>query len=213
MLGPIGSDVMLIFRLLSPDEIDKYIVNDTSREVGETMAMASGGESLQYDDESPHLENSSKPSKFPKDHQAKIIPLDEFKEKSKKKTSEVASAYAVQEGAFAESSELENKFQANAPISGSTELESIGVLSSSTIKEIESDREKKENDNKDSATVFLLKEREKMRISKKRLIEQYAIKSYQTNAAQEFYEETEEDLLDEDGSSDLKGILLNKKHY
>ena len=52
-----------------------------------------------------------------------------------------------------------------------------------------------------------------MRESKKRLIEQHAYKSYQTNAAQEFYET--EDSLDEDeiNDSSTKGILINKKQF
>ncbi len=90
----------------------------------------------------------------------------------------------------------------------------MGILSASSIKEIEAERRKKENDKKDSATVFLLKEREKMRDSKRRMTEQRAIKSYQTNAAQEFYDDTEEDISDEENrQNDLKGILLNKKHF
>jgi hypothetical protein len=52
----------------------------------------------------------------------------------------------------------------------------------------------------------------KMRDSKKRLVEQHAYKSYQTNAAQEFYEE---DVAEEEEASEsgAKGILVNKKQF
>jgi hypothetical protein len=61
--------------------------------------------------------------------------------------------------------------------------------------------------------VFLLSERKKMRESKQKLIEQGALRQYQVNLAYEFFEETEEDILDEERSSDLKGVLINKKHF
>ena len=52
-----------------------------------------------------------------------------------------------------------------------------------------------------------------MRQSKKRLIEQQALKQYQTNAAQEFHDEVFDEETGELANADLKGILLNKKHY
>ena len=68
----------------------------------------------------------------------------------------------------------------------------------------------KENKNRDSATVFLLKERERMRSAKRKMIEQVALKSYQLNASQEFYEKSDNGEEEEEGLDDLKGILLNK---
>jgi hypothetical protein len=214
MLGPIGSDIMAIFRLLSPDEIDKYIVRDESEEIGESMPMAANGGQMQFDDEEPHQQNQ-KPKKFPKDHQAKVLPLNELstihknvKHAQAKTSNEQLSSKDAQYIAQNSNKEINHRASEH-----SSDLASMGILSSSTIRQIENERRKKENDNKDSATVFLLKERQKMRESKKRMIEQQAIKSYQTNAAQEFYDEPEDDLSEDEGHNDLKGILLNKRHY
>ncbi len=80
---------MAIFRLLSPDEIDKYIVDEKVRKIGESMPMAANGEPMQFDDERPHLENQQKKS-FPKDHQAEIIPISKDLEQNSKITSDVS---------------------------------------------------------------------------------------------------------------------------
>lgn len=198
MLGPIGSEIMSIFRLLSPDEIDKYIVEEkaNSYRTGETAAIAAndGGMALSPEHANMASTDDSEGNKFPKDHQAKIIPLNQRDSDEEKHDP------------------YKSRPQASENESG--ELASIGVLSASKIKEIERDRLEREKKKRDSATVFLLKERERMRSAKRRLIEQTAIKSYQTNASQEFLEETEEEIESEEHSTnDLKGILLNKKHF
>jgi len=211
MLGPIGSEIMKMFRLLSPDEIDKYIVREDERVVN--SSMAANGEPMQFNDERPHLENQEPKNKFPKDHQAKIIPINE--EVGKKRVIDEnfeAVNYIDENTNDSKEQQHSNKPQYQED-SAPNSLASIGVLSASTIKEIEAKRRAEENKSKDSATVFLLKEREKMRQSKKRLTKQIAINMYKTNAAQEFKEDTDEDILDENYSNDLKGILVNKKHF
>jgi hypothetical protein len=212
MLGPIGSDIMAIFRLLSPDEIDKYIVRDEEQEIGESIQMAANGGQMQYNDEAPHLEDQ-RPKKFPKDHKAKILPLNEkstipIQDSGRTNSDNVLTDTSAEKLANNVKGRVKNHVE-----DGNNDLASMGILSSSSIKKIEEERRKKENDKKDSATVFLLKERQKMRESKKRMIEQHAIKSYQTNASQEFYEESEEEMADEESHNDLKGILLNKRHF
>ena len=53
-----------------------------------------------------------------------------------------------------------------------------------------------------------------MRNAKRKMIEQIALKSYQENSSQEFLEATEEELENDDlNANDIKGILLNKKHF
>lgn len=215
MLGPIGSDIMAIFRLLSPDEIDKYIVREEPIKVEQSMRMAANGESMQYSEEPPSPKNKTSKQQPDEEHQAEVIPIRKVKtdhesidgpilekelttdhgQELKKKTSKV--------------SQVPNNDN-SPPTSG---LEAMGILSASSIKKIEAERLKEENSKKDSATVFLLKEREKMRESKKRMIEQEAIKSYQNSASQEFYEESDDELPDEENQQGLKGILLNKRHY
>ena len=211
MLGPIGSEIMKMFRLLSPDEIDKYIVREDERVVN--SSMAANGEPMQFNDERPHLENQESKNKFPKDHQAKIIPINEEVGKKRVIDENFETVNYVEENTDSSKEQKHSSKPQYQEDTAPNSLASIGVLSASTIKEIEAKRRAEENRNKDSATVFLLKEREKMRQSKKRLTKQIAINMYKTNAAQEFKEDTDEDILDENYSNDLKGILVNKKHF
>ncbi|MBT4792821.1 MAG: hypothetical protein HON90_14700 [Halobacteriovoraceae bacterium] len=211
MLGPIGSEIMSIFRLLSPNEIDRYIVPE--EEVSQGMKIAAGAEDMDYTGAQKNTQDYKPAEKFPKDHQAKIIPLSDFNKKGTVKKKQ----------ANPQENESDNHSQKQRPTAtpkqpraqnSNSSLESIGVLSAQTIREQEHKRLNEENENKDSATIFLLKEREKMRGSKKRMIEQQAIRSYKTNSEQEFYTEAQEaDFDEEDSSEGLKGILLNKKHF
>ena len=205
MLGPIGSEIMGIFRLLSPHEIDRYIIDTKEESVGATMKMAANGEPLQYNDEKPHFE-SPKNDHFPKEHSAKIIPLKTKQSQETHQTDEQAVAHLRSD----RNDEEVEQIQVHQDSSGSS-LASVGILSSKAIKEQEQKRLKEENDKKDSTTVFLLKEREKARLSKRRLTEMYAMKSYQSTANQDFSGEYEEDDDGNRVSDNMKGILLNKK--
>jgi hypothetical protein len=99
----------------------------------------------------------------------------------------------------------------------SSGLESIGVLSKSQVSTLEAEKRKRENDKKESTTVFILNQREKLKGSQNKLAEQAAILQYRKNASQEFIKhEISEDELDDDfepSTSDSCGILVNKKHY
>lgn len=218
MLGPIGSNIMSIFRLLSPDEIDKYIVSKEVRKVEGTMVA--GGEEFTSDehqaDYSPQKSTHNKEEKFPADHQAEIIPIGKHRKEEENNGDQQDSSGQDESNSNEQAYEKAKNITANikAAVSKSSGLESIGVLSASSLREIEAERLKEEQKKQDSTTAFLIKERLKMRESKKRLIEQHALKQYQVNAAQEFYN-TDEDLLDEEESNDgsAKGILINKKQF
>ncbi len=204
MLGPIGSEIMGIFRLLSPQEIDRYIIHEEETGVHSAMPMAANGESFQFEDKQPETPHSNQKKKFPKDHSAEIIPLKaEINTNQKINSSEVDN----------EETYAPEKIEKIKTLHDNTSegLESVGILSAHTIREQEAKRLKEENNKKDSTTVFLLKEREKSRQSKRRITEMYALKSYQSTANQEFSSDYE---IDEDGnrvSDSLKGILLNKR--
>lgn len=213
MLGPIGSEIMRLFRLLSPDEIEKYVTHEEMGEISRGVKVAANGDSMNFGARSSKHSNGS----FPKEDQAKIIPINESVENELKSQ---AKRHLVHHGdqefpvnRNEANQELSKRTAASIASAGGSGLESIGVLSASKIREIEDARLKKENDTKDSATVFLLKERNKMRQSKKMMVEQRALRQYQDNAAQEFHEEVFDEESGEVSSPDLKGILLNKKHY
>ncbi|MAX66062.1 MAG: hypothetical protein QF441_14495 [Bacteriovoracaceae bacterium] len=214
MLGPIGAEIMAIFRLLSPDEIDKYIVNKQERTVQEPSAMAANGESLGQRPQNQSLALEDKALEEPSDNEqehakdsAKVIPIrkEEAHQSQKRRQGEDQEQLKRQKSLKRPKVSVDNDKNSS--------LESIGVLSADAIRKIEQERIKEENNKKDSATVFLLSERKKMRESKQKLIEQGALRQYQVNLAYEFFEETEEDILDEERSTDLKGVLINKKHF
>ena len=201
MLGPIGSEIMRIFRLLSPEEIDKYIVREEEAVVASPQKLAAGAE---Y-----NLEDSSHP--LPEKNKEDIKEEDNVVSFPHKK-SETRVENQLDAENFKPKSETKI-IEIDNPGGGDRTLESAGILSASRIKEIEKKRLAEEHNKKDSTTVFLIKERLKARKAKQLLAESYAISLYQKNANQEFGQEVE---IDEEGnriSDPMKGILLNKKQY
>lgn len=210
MLGPIGCDIMAIFRLLSPTEIDRYI--EVHKESKVSMPMAANGQALSFDQDEPHLENKGPKKKFNPKNKAKIVNINKYKkEREAEPTREESSSNRIRAQNLAPPDNEES-----SPPRGNNALESIGVLSASTIKNIENERMKKEKQKEDSATVFLLKERQKLRDSKKKLIKQEAFKTYQTSSTQVYNSSSSTDEEGESEASDTtesRGILVNKRHY
>lgn len=202
MLGPIGSEIMSIFRLLSPDEIGTYIVENKVSKIEGTMTAT--GEELSYDSSKQFIDRKKEApdeeQSIDVEKQAKIIPLHAYKEEQQH-----SEHHQEQQG-------LKQKENNNHPSQASGALDSIGILSASQIQQQEKERLEKEKAKEDSITVFLLKEREKMRKSKQKITEQTAMKVYKSSAAVDL--NIEEDYEDEESSShDMRGILVNKKHF
>lgn len=201
MLGPIGSEIMRIFRLLSPEEIDKYIVREEEAVVASPQKLAAGAEYNLEDSSLPSPEKNKEDNK----EEDNIVPFPRNQSKTPVEDQPDSED-------FRPNSEIK-KISVDDSKTNSTALESAGILSASRIKEIEKKRLAEENNKKDSTTVFLIKERIKARKAKQLLTESYAISLYQKNANQEFGQEVE---IDEEGnrvSDPMKGILLNKKQY
>lgn len=214
MLGPIGSNLMQLLRVLTPSEIDRYsedVVNNTKVEL---LAIAAGAEDMsttQHEHDPRSADAYKKPPVAGIDEEeelkAKIIPINdkvkkELSDQEEQSQKDKADEFQpIELGRFAESSGLE----------------SIGILSKSQVSAIETEKRKRENDKKESTTVFILNQREKLKGSQNKLAEQAAILQYRKNASQEFIKhEISEDELDDDfepSTSDSCGILVNKKHY
>jgi hypothetical protein len=208
MLGPIGSNLMTILRVLTPNEIHRYSEEEIGEAGIEIQAMAAGAEDFSTSQHESGSRSTKSPNKQTlndveedEELKAKIIPINE---KVKKELSlEV---------------ERIEKLQAEKAYSGkSSGLESIGVLSSSQMNEIEAKRKRLEDDQKESTTVFILNQRAKLKSSQGKLAEQAAILQYRKNASQEIIRhDKSQDELDDDSeprSMDSCGILVNKKHY
>ena len=221
MLGPIGSELMSIFRLLSPDEMDRYIVENKVKKI--EGVMAASGDQLSYDSQthssvnysgSDDQENNEKSDseEIDVENQAKIIPLHAFKdpppgEGDDRVEKRVENFSKVSPG---ENSKIQNPTQTTTP---KGTLGSIGILSAAQIRQQEQARLAKEKEKEDSITVFLLKERDKMRRSKQKIVEQSAIQIYKSSAAVEL--NLDESVDEEEGSSavDMRGILINKRQF
>lgn len=217
MLGPIGSDIMSIFRLLSPTEIDKYIEAKKVQKI--SGSMAASGESLSFDEHAPHtgqdqLEKHNSEGK----PVGKVIPINKDIKLPEEVVNENESELKPQQF---DNELVQHKLvpkEKSIPLSSApkTDLEKAGVLSASTIRLQELNRLEEELKGRDSTTAFLIKEREKMRKSKMRLVEQHAYKTYKVNANQEMIDSSNRDVDeddDEESSNSTKGILINKKHF
>lgn len=204
MLGPIGSEIMRIFRLLTPEEIDKYIVREGEAKVARPQKMASGSDfNLDNRANTPNEKKTLK-QKSSADLENNVLEFNSS-----------ASFEDPPEGNEHNESEIsiESRKLKTVRSSSNSALESAGILSASRMKELEQKRLKEENEKKDSTTVFLIKERLKARKAKQLLTESYAISLYEKNSNQDFNQDIE---IDEDGNrviDPMKGILLNKKQY
>ena len=229
MLGPIGSNLMTILKVLTPSEIERYSqegMAGASEVVRKSpIALAAGGEFFNLDDD----ENS--PANPKNQTKAKILPLRRRNEKEEEETPEedpYAGFPKVEEKE--ESEEIAAKSESFKPlvtkeeehliaksVSTGSDLEQVGILSGNQIKQIEEQKKKKAEAKKDSATIFLLKQRRKMQESKSKLIEQSAISNYKKSGYEKV--NVQIDIDDDDIDEKLKnnspssGILVNKKTY
>ena len=217
MLGPIGSNLINILKVLTPAEIESYSnegVIGESRQVGKTaFALAAGAENLSRD------QGNFKSLHEMKEEKAKILPFKKDTDSNKDDDGSKKDPYAYKAEPVKDDTDTEIEEEQEQPLesklsSGGTELESIGILSSKKIKEIQQEHQRKQEATKDSATLFLLKQRKKLQSSKTKLTEQTALENYnkilsEKSFAKE-YDEVEEKVVEEEIT---KGVLVNKKSY
>ncbi len=196
MLGPMGAVVMSVLKVMTPAEIERYS-QGREAETEEVSKIAAGVESLgsgSMESSFNHQkqDQNKKDWKPPNDPEkefgeAKIIPIRPPPEESAPVESEPES-----------------------------ELEEMGIISGEkqhAIKEAASAREKSEQD---SATIFLIKERQRLKKVKHRLNTNEAFKTYEVSSSIEFFKPEPEVDLDNPDKEDAigsRGILINKKHY
>lgn len=91
------------------------------------------------------------------------------------------------------------------------QLEAVGIVSNNKAAEIDKLRKEKELRDLPSASLFLISEREKVKISQRKLHNQKAINMYNTAARADLSKDLEDEEAEKvRGSS---GILLNKRQY
>lgn len=218
MLGPIGSNLMAILKVLTPAEIDRYAEEVLNAEPIVTK-IAAGGEDLPLSSNDEHYSSQQKSPLKEKEseeveHEAEIIPIhDKIKiENLLPKEEELSPPKPNYE-------EIESNFvnEFEGKIKESNDLASVGIYSAKQIKAQKQQELDQINKNKESTTVFILNQREKLKRSKEKLAEQAAILLYRKNAAQEFVkiELSEQDIEDgvESKNSTACGVLIDKKHF
>jgi hypothetical protein len=216
MLGPIGANLMSILRVLTPSEIDMY--SEVHEDIVQPMAV--GAEDIHYNEHASNPEeeyrrklnkksDDSDDSEQEDSEKAKIIPIN------KKVEQELSENGEFFEQKQSQKLEIpEDKRVLSSP--GDISLNAIGILSKSQIQELEREKQRNENRKKDSTSVFILNQREQLKQSRMRLVEQKAIAQYQKNASAEIIsKDVSVDDVEEEQMRDScsKGILVNKKHY
>jgi len=199
MLGPMGSTIISILRVLTPGEIDRYTESVEAQETVDIKiaAGAEGFEPTSHRDQSKSPMPSSVPKDEPEvisdDNQAKIIPINqEVREEFERLGQDRPSLPRFEQ-------------------SRNDNLEIIGIDSNHSRNEKNRLRIEEEDSKKESTTVFILNQREKLKRSQNKLAGQAAIIEYRKSSSQEIYKTDEED--EEHSPSGSTGILINKKQY
>lgn len=215
MLGPMGAHIISALRVMTPAEIDRYTAKDTKKI--QTQALAAGGEEFDYSHSTPFGQSEQKRSREEQERkenpnrlgEAEIIPIDVAKAKQRDGEEELP---ARPKRNPKNSEEPEDAFM---PSPGEdSELEKAGIVSSAKMnarqKALEDYRQAKE----DSSTVFLLKERERLKKTNIKMAGNTALKTYfQTANADMSKAEPDLDDPDKEVAQGSKGILINKKHF
>lgn len=208
MLGPMGAKIIDLLRIMTPNEIDRYV--EKKEEVSNAnIQLAAGAEDFNVSN-TPVNHNLSKQEKKEEEkdqddiqHEAKIIPINKDVQEQNSKSTEEEHEPIDPEQAL----EYEATFKEK-------ELEAAGIFSAQKIEALKKEKLKRVKAKQESTSNFIIKEREKLKQTKLRLIEQDAIKNYNLNAnVESLNDEIDIDNPDEEIIVGNKGILVNKKHY
>lgn len=201
MLKTNANTIEKIIKVLTLEEINRYCEKlDAEAEVSRPQKLVVGGEAFS---------GSDKPSSSPKpkvdEEKAKILPF------GKQKTDLEQNPQKFDE-------EVEEATEDTKGIP-ETELEQAGIISAEKIRDLERKKKKQKEAKMESASVFLIRERQKMRTSQAKLVEQAAIKNYISNSqvskSVKFTQDDIDDINEDEDtgsySAQSSGILLNKK--
>jgi hypothetical protein len=192
MLGPKGSTIISILKVLTPSEIDRYTEEQGFEE--SDIKVASGAEGFELSSFS-HLQTDEQTSAKSAEQSEEVeAQLDEFENEAK--IIPINSSIQLEES--------------HLKASG---LEALGIESRHSVQERKSRDEEYENSKKESTTVFILNQREQLKESQNKLVSQAAILEYKKSATQEVYNKGDHGSDENRVSTGSSGILINKKHY
>ncbi|MEX0797996.1 MAG: hypothetical protein WD025_01040 [Bacteriovoracaceae bacterium] len=206
MLGPMGAFVMSVLRVMTPAEIDRHTKDSDRKRV---QAAAAGAEGMDLSDAGSYpYDGQTKDSKssFRQMTDAEIIPIQQFQEKNKSKKD--------RDEGERESHATSHLSHDQTQKSKNSELERVGIYSSQKMNAIKEAENEKIKAGEESTTVFLLKQREKLKKTKSKMMSGSAIKTYAQAANAEMIEpEYDIDDPDQELAQGSRGILVNKKRY
>lgn len=193
MLGPIGAHLMSVLRVMTPSEIDRY---SQASERRKTTAVAAGAEDMDLDSSQLNGRQSHSGG-FKKMTEAQIIPIRPEREEPERNENKAPPETLADETSSSE-----------------RQLEEVGIFSQAKVEEVRKRAHDLARASEDSSSVFLLKQREKLKKSNNRMVGNAALKTYaQTAHAEMTQAEVDLESPDEELAQGSKGILINKKHF
>lgn len=218
MAGIIGSSIMSALRLLTPGEINRITGINTKKKTNEAGQVITDEESsLINAGGSSNTDQAGNKSEdnvllLKKDQSGeKKEPEDPYKSKPTSDQAPVPATVLNFSPINEEVTEdLAREGLLKAQSKAQTNLEQAGVYSAEKIREEEEKKRRDEKKLEDSSTVFLLKEKNKVKESQKKLKVKEVLESYRNNSKMDIQRQTDDEDL---SISDNQGILLNKKQF
>jgi hypothetical protein len=195
--------ILRCLSLLTPKVIEDLTSSAFHRKA--TLPLAAGAESETI------FVNSETNDVFKaqsEDIKAKIIPFK--KNEEKQDTEEFENVSEDVENDFEEEINLELSQDQLKALSKNGNLESVGIINTEKQKIIDEIHKKKAKLKEDSSTLFLIKQRSKLKNCQEKLQTQDAIKSYKKSSTEDSKSKYDEEGKPIVGST---GILVNKKHF
>ncbi len=172
MLGPIGAHIMSVLKVMTPSEIDRYARASEKRR---PTAVAAGAEDFDLEDSQTGNPHSGS---FKKMTEAEIIPI---------RPEQNEKGGPPPEGQSSKDPPHSNR--------SDEELESVGIFSGKKIQDMKNRAEDIAKAAEDSSSVFLIKQRAKLKETNVRMIGNTALKTYAETAHADMTQ-TEVDLED-----------------
>lgn len=228
MAGVFGSNLLQSLKVLTPAEIKRLTETKHQREGNKTGGLHSeDGSVIDLESEKGKVLSDGKKkrqqqqAKKGKDQeQTQQKEVDPYKDKLVQATQDSVqiSESAKQMKQNSQENLTLRSDQSSKMIRTEQEakLESVGIFSATKIKEEQARLQALEESKKDSASVFLLKEKEKTKESQEKLKRSTVFESYDSSAKLKRGTGKKKQDQKKDvnlGEEETLGILFNKKHY
>lgn len=211
MSGQANSNLLSFLKILTPDEIERFLNRKKRGRVQMKIAVGSGTLSAGFIEEDDESDIDASP---------KIVPLEGGNEKAAKDGKEAKKPNLKVIKIDEENNQKIEEADDDISVEATGELSSLGIMNQYDMRRLQNKKMQAEKGKEISASMFILRERTKLKDSKEKLSGQMGIGNYQKTASQDFkvaplqeLEEGEEHDEDDDGSVSSTGILVNTKQH